>query len=535
MPGIDEYLAYLEAAYYIEAELDAMETAELASIAVPDGLSDLVGTADINAAADDDIFASYLGQSAGTTDLLSAYLGAQSAYASAGGGSPVDTSQMWASNSGSDVGSEALTWYGNPTTSLPPNLRDGPGPITITFPSSWATQSAQTPPTPQSMQLSPNALQQLNEAIQAAVGPDDPDFFNSGQPGSISDVLSGTDWEDLLTPQAPSPAPKPQAPISPAPISLPPASLPAMQPWSMQTIYNPQGNPLVIPNGGIDFQELPPGALFAQTGGGDNGLGPVIRLPGEVIAVPRPTPQVSDPLALRAAEGMGHIQWGDVKQFGKGTANSIGWLTHREFEIDPEFSGAAQLGLGLGYNLQGEGAGALFSAGAKLLEAVSAESAGQSMLRGFLRDESGAIPLTAAARRFQKAQRELAELAEYIVPASEDETAALQQAYDETIAIGETRSAAGRRAHELLDAKGPGEGIDYGISLDGKLEYNGALIELKTHWGGPMEQLNFMETRLQLLRAAEGAGALNPGVEIGMYQYHLFFNPSTRLAVRLVF
>jgi hypothetical protein len=50
-----------------------------------------------------------------------------------------------------------------------------------------------------------------------------------------------------------------------------------------------------------------------------------------------------------------------------------------------------------------------------------------------------------------------------------------------------------------------------------------------------MEQLNFMEARLQLLRAAERAGALNPGADIGMYRYHLFFDPSTPTAVRLVF
>jgi hypothetical protein len=43
-------------------------------------------------------------------------------------------------------------------------------------------------------QLTPAQEAQLNAAIQQAVGPPDPNPVNAGPPGSINDVLAGTDW-----------------------------------------------------------------------------------------------------------------------------------------------------------------------------------------------------------------------------------------------------------------------------------------------------------------------------------------------------
>jgi RHS repeat-associated protein len=63
-------------------------------------------------------------------------------------------------------------------------------------------------------------------------------------------------------------------------------------------------------------------------------------------------PAVSDPEALRQAEGMGHIEGGDVAQFLKGLWNGpSSWVGGPEFETDPHYAGAAEVGRQLGENL----------------------------------------------------------------------------------------------------------------------------------------------------------------------------------------
>ncbi|ROO86776.1 RHS repeat-associated protein [Actinocorallia herbida] len=63
-------------------------------------------------------------------------------------------------------------------------------------------------------------------------------------------------------------------------------------------------------------------------------------------------PEVSDPEALRRAEGMGHIEAGDVVQFGKGLWNGpASWVDAPQFEVDEHYAGAAEVGKELGKNL----------------------------------------------------------------------------------------------------------------------------------------------------------------------------------------
>jgi hypothetical protein len=47
---------------------------------------------------------------------------------------------------------------------------------------------------------------ELLKAIQEAAGPYDPNFYNTGQPGSINDVLSGSEWASSAAPPAAPPA-----------------------------------------------------------------------------------------------------------------------------------------------------------------------------------------------------------------------------------------------------------------------------------------------------------------------------------------
>jgi RHS repeat-associated protein len=68
-------------------------------------------------------------------------------------------------------------------------------------------------------------------------------------------------------------------------------------------------------------------------------------------------PLVSDPEALRQAEGMGHIELGDLAQFAKGLWNGpASWVGARQFAIDEHYAGAALMGEELGKNLVFEAA-----------------------------------------------------------------------------------------------------------------------------------------------------------------------------------
>ncbi|WP_052423585.1 SpvB/TcaC N-terminal domain-containing protein [Nonomuraea candida] len=63
-------------------------------------------------------------------------------------------------------------------------------------------------------------------------------------------------------------------------------------------------------------------------------------------------PAVSDPEALRRAKGMGHIEAGDVAQFGKGLWNGpASWVGAPQFDIDEHYEGAAEMGKELGKDL----------------------------------------------------------------------------------------------------------------------------------------------------------------------------------------
>ena len=72
-----------------------------------------------------------------------------------------------------------------------------------------------------------------------------------------------------------------------------------------------------------------------------------------VITAPVPfEPDISDPKALDRAQGMGHIELGDVVQFGKGLWNGpAGWVGGRQFKVDERYGGAALVGEELSKNL----------------------------------------------------------------------------------------------------------------------------------------------------------------------------------------
>jgi RHS repeat-associated protein len=89
---------------------------------------------------------------------------------------------------------------------------------------------------------------------------------------------------------------------------------------------------------------------------------------------PKGDPTVSDPEALRQAEGMGRFELGDIVQFGKGLWNGpASWVGAATIPTDPHYAGAAEVGKELGKNLAIE----ILSAGiGKALEV------GLSYLRG---------------------------------------------------------------------------------------------------------------------------------------------------------
>jgi hypothetical protein len=453
----------------------------------------------------------------GPTDLWTAFQNAENSWAPNSGQNPLDLSQAIASGSVrptindkiSDLVNNEVnraTEFGPPYDPNPydPNLYAGELHIENSgqLPAPTRSQTP-TPPTAQSTSPTPTSSSNFGPTMSDFQGPSDPNVLTT-DPFAKPDV----DLMLLLN-NAPNYSTGFTSPLTDPSVQFP--SSPAAGTFEVSLINGITGaavdllRMIIAPQtSGSPPENQPPELLTFF-----NRLKSALRV--DYPYEPGPGPFALEPNGNLVSDGpQKGLEWMWGALFNVGLGAGVGELA--EISEAAEIAEASELEAPPGNDLLAPG-----------------------RLRSFLNDESGAVPLTAAARRFQVAQRELAELTEYIVPASDDETAALQQAYDETIALGDTESAAGRRAHELLAAKGPGEGIDFGISADGKLEYSGALIELKTHWGGPMEQLHFMEARLQLLRAAEQARALNPGVDIGMYQYHLFFDPSTRTAVRLVF
>jgi len=138
----------------------------------------------------------------------------------------------------------------------------------------------------------------------------------------------------------------------------------------------------------------------------------------------------------------------------------------------------------------------------------------------------------ASAASTMSEKQQLAKLADRLVPASTKEVAAMNQAHAQTIAVEGTPSDAGGVAHELLGAKGPKGGIDFGISETGTLE-TGVIKELKTHWGGPMEMRQFTKTDEQLLKASRDFQQNYPGIVPLRIQYHLYRDPTTGTVLRL--
>ena len=99
------------------------------------------------------------------------------------------------------------------------------------------------------------------------------------------------------------------------------------------------------------FAPIPrPGSKEART--------PPLQIPKSVPKAPakpkspKDDPEVSDPEALRYAEGVGKIEAGDVEQFGKGLWNGpASWVNAPQFDIDPHYGGAAWVGEEMGKNL----------------------------------------------------------------------------------------------------------------------------------------------------------------------------------------
>jgi len=152
----------------------------------------------------------------------------------------------------------------------------------------------------------------------------------------------------------------------------------------------------------------------------------------------------------------------------------------------------------------------------------------------------GKVALRAGGALFGSQREALGYLAARIVPASEGEAAAVRFAYANT----ETTSKAGDLAHELLGAKGPNQGIDFGISrvertLDTgevvtspKLE-TGVIKELKTNYRRVFEIRDITKADEQLLKASLQFQAQHPGIVSLRIQTHLFLNPANGDVVRL--
>jgi RHS repeat-associated protein len=139
-------------------------------------------------------------------------------------------------------------------------------------------------------------------------------------------------------------------------------------------------------------------------------------------------------------------------------------------------------------------------------------------------------------------EKQLAKLADRLVPASTAQTAAISQAYEQTIAVGKSKPQAGTVAHALLGAKGPNQGIDYGVSAAGTLEpvtlssgvkVTGVIKETATHWGGPMEMRQFTQKAEQLSKASRDFQLRFPSIVPLQIQEHFYRNPATGEVLRL--
>ncbi|GAA0403872.1 hypothetical protein Acor_24730 [Acrocarpospora corrugata] len=126
-------------------------------------------------------------------------------------------------------------------------------------------------------------------------------------------------------------------------------------------ILTPSGQPTPLtwidPDGGAPASSIPAASLSGPSSIPSKAAKPAPPPPPPPPPPPAPKkpefePAVSDPEALRRAEGMGHIEVGDVVQFGKGLWNGpASWVGGPQFKTDEHYGGAAEVGKELGKNL----------------------------------------------------------------------------------------------------------------------------------------------------------------------------------------
>lgn len=211
-----------------EAELELeVAAAALASTAVPDALSALSEAAEESSAAETSVLAASVGVTAYSEGAISAAggfdgnlpAGGQDAVAegvvegaAVGLGGSVSAAPYTGLENVTTSGTSSLQlgfgvsvgnsdtpsgriYFANLTVDEDGNVVAPPGGPMTTIPEVTIIGNplAQSP-SQQVAQLAPDQPEQLNIAIQQAVGPVDPNSINAGPPESISDVLSGTDW-----------------------------------------------------------------------------------------------------------------------------------------------------------------------------------------------------------------------------------------------------------------------------------------------------------------------------------------------------
>ncbi|PYR69204.1 MAG: hypothetical protein DMF88_06780 [Acidobacteria bacterium] len=173
------------------------------------------------------------------------------------------------------------------------------------------------------------------------------------------------------------------------------------QPITPQQPPTPVQTPSPEPPRAQELPQLPPPAQptspppVAQPPAPPAPPGPVIMATEVVIVGERPfSPEISDPAALERAQGMGHIQMGDIKQFGKGAYNGlVDLLTLAtkvplpiprpplpplpdlpKASIDPRYGGAAIMGEQLAQNLALEAAAGIPALGRAMTKTLGRES-----------------------------------------------------------------------------------------------------------------------------------------------------------------